>query len=128
MSVEAVIDRDMEELSAKVVRALEVCGTYSPADVWKALDADEMQAWGDKDNLVISRIELYPQMKLCEVFIVAGDMDACWEIVSERVEPWAKRLGCSKMVGRGKLPWARVVKKFGYEPAWVSCVKDLTDV
>ena len=113
------------DLADKIVAALEVSGTHAPADIREAIKEGEMQAWQRGESLVVTHIAVWPRLKACEMFVAAGNLDEIWPLVEEEIEPWAKEMGCSRIVGRGRMGWAREIQKHGYETRWVVGVKEI---
>lgn len=115
----------LDDLAQKVVKALEVAGTHSPEDIERALDSGEMQQWVRDDTVVVTHISIFPQLKACDVVLAAGEFQTAWDLVNEEVEPWARQMGCNRMVGRGRLGWSKGLKDHGYDLKWIVASKEL---
>ena len=109
----------------KIVKALAVVGTHSPEDVYEAISRGRMQLWGDGDSVLVTTINSYPRFKACESFMAAGDLDVIWRLHDEQVIPWAKDLGCQRMIGRGRKGWLKSAREHGYGREWVMTSKEI---
>lgn len=105
-------------LPVQIVKALAVSGTHNPDDVVRAISEGKMQAWGDGDTLVITTVKDSPRKRVCDVFLVAGNMEKAWEIHDNQVVPWAKEIGCSRITGHGRRGWFKTAKAHGYDTEW----------
>ena len=76
-------------LSEKICKALKFGGTHTPEDVEKAVARQEMQAWMDGESIIITQVVDYPLIKVCEIFLAAGDLETCWDIHDKQIVPWA---------------------------------------
>lgn len=102
-------------LEAKIAKATMLTGTHTPQDILAAIMSGKMQAWTDEDSLVVTAIRPFPQMKVCDVFLVAGNLEKAWQIHDEQILPWAREQGCQRITGCGRKPWARNAKQHGYD-------------
>jgi hypothetical protein len=84
-----------------------------------------MQHWQEGETVVVTTINQYPRDRWCEVFMVAGDLETAWKIEREQVEPFAREMGCSRIVGRGRKGWAKSAKLHGYTREWVMAERRL---
>lgn len=84
-----------------------------------------MQHWEDGETVVVTEVKQYPLLKACEVFMVAGDLNTAWKIEAEQIVPWAKSIGCTRMVGRGRKGWAGSAKQHGYDRQLVIAMKEI---
>lgn len=114
-----------EILARKVCKALAIAGTHTPGDVEKAIEAGTMQHWEEDETIVVTTVNQYPQAKACEVFMVAGDFETAWKIHDEQIVPWAKSIGCTRMVGRGRLGWIRDLEQRGYRRQWIMASREI---
>lgn len=112
-------------LARKVCKALAIAGTHTPADVEKAIEEGRFQHWEDGETIVVTMICQEPLMKICKVFLVAGDLDAAWKIHDEQILPWAKSLGCSRISGEGRKGWEKSARKRGYTKVWVGAAMEI---
>src|SRR3546814_400120 len=112
-------------LAEKILKALAVFGSHSPEDVQKAIGEGRMQHWEEGETVIVTEVKQYPLLKVCEVFMVAGDLETAWKIEAERIVPWAKSLGCTRMVGKGRKGWAKSAKSHGYDRLLVLAIKEI---
>lgn len=103
-----------ETLVRKLAKALAREGTHSPDDVLLAIESGQMQHWEEGDTVVVTSIKQYPRLKACVIFLAAGRFDEVWKIHDEQIVPWAKALGCTRMVGRGRMGWEKSARERGY--------------
>ena len=84
--------------------------THSLEDVAMALDKDQMQLWPGINTAVVTEIITYPQKKIINVFLAAGDMD---EVI--KILPYVKKHGkmedCTHMTMTGRKGWEKVMSK-----------------
>jgi hypothetical protein len=112
-------------LAEKICKALEVFGSHTPEDVQKAIEEGRFQHWEDGETVIVTEVKQYPRFLACEVFMVAGDMETVWKIEMCQIIPWAKALGCKRMIGRGRKGWARAAKPYGYDHQLVTAWKEI---
>ena len=102
-------------LSEKICKALKFGGTHTPEDVEKAVARQEMQAWMDGESIIITQVVDYPLIRVCEIFLAAGDLETCWDIHDKQVVPWAKDKGCGRMHFGGRRGWQQSMDGHGYQ-------------
>lgn len=71
------------------------------------------QFWQLRDGAVVTEINTYPLLSECNWWLVAGHLPDCMAMFPE-IEEWARRQGCSRMVGVGRAGWKPVVEKLGF--------------
>lgn len=105
-------------LEAKLAKSLELSDLYSPKDILGAIKDGKMQAWTQEDTLIVTKISVFPRKKVCESVVAAGNLDNFWSIHDEQIVPFAKRNGCDRITGAGRLGWAKEAQKHGYTREW----------
>ena len=114
-----------DNLADKVVKALAIAGTHSPQDIWECIEAGEMQGWELDGSIIVTTINVYPQIKVCEIVMAAGNLDKLWQIHDQQIEPWAKEMGCKRLVGRGRTGWLKSAKEHGYGRELIMASKEI---
>jgi hypothetical protein len=71
------------------------------------------QYWQRANGAVVTEIHTYPLLTECNWWLVAGQLDDCMALFPE-IEDWARRQGCTRMVGVGRAGWKPVVEKLGF--------------
>lgn len=112
-------------LAEKVCKALAVGGLYAPADIEQRIASGHMQEWTEAETVVITAVFEHPLAKVCKTIMVAGDFDTAWKIHDEQIVPWARSIGCTRMVGEGRKGWAESARKHGYTTQWLTAAMEL---
>jgi hypothetical protein len=84
--------------------------THTWADVCARLASGRAQWWSTEDQrgALITEILVYPQIKVVNYWLAAGNMAACLSLVP-KVEKWAMANGCARAIGLGRPGFARVL-------------------
>jgi len=103
---------DMETLKKKLER--------KEYQLWAAFDEFEMlAAW-------VTRVEQYPQAKICELQFCGGrDIQKWFDAGLDVIEAWAESLGCDRTDITGRDGWERMAAKRGYTRRFVTIEKVL---
>ena len=122
-----VIWRDIE---AHVDAALEKAhGEFDRYDVLQYLMAGEFQLWvpDDLSGICVTRVLSYPRYTAVRVVLFAGKGAlGTWAVpMIERVEEWARGMGCKRLEEMGRDGWAKVGQKHGWQEASRLMVKEL---
>lgn len=123
------IDKDQvlsvwHKIDHHIARALERgLGEWEPGDILSALLLRDMQLWSAEDlsAVAVTQIVNYPQVKICDVVLLAGSGLADWK-GNLIIENWAKQNGCSFLRCYGRRGWARAV---GWSERQAIAVKEL---
>lgn len=115
----------LNRLPEKVCKALAVGGTHTPFDIERDIALGKKQHWEDGETVVVTMICQEPLVKICKVFLVAGDLETAWKIHDEQIVPWAKSIGCTRMSGEGRMGWAKSAREHGYTNQWLCVAKDI---
>ena len=96
-------------------------GKFLPVDIFRVLIRGEWQLWTARDegalrSILLTRIVLFPQMRVCEMLAAVGDSrDETMVPFLADIERWAKQTqGCRLMQPIARPGWERVFKPFGY--------------
>lgn len=101
----------------RLTEALEHAGgTHTLGDVLAAIESGEAQLWQTADAIIVSEIEQYPQMRVCNLWLAAGDLGAVIALGDE-VIAWAKtEMGCERATLWGRKGWERLGRSRGWTP------------
>lgn len=113
------------KLEEKLKKALEVSKLYWPQDILEAIQKGKMQAWTQGDTLVVTTINEFPRMKVCDGVVAAGNLKDFWEIHDEQIVPFAKRHGCARIRGMGRPGWTKEAMKHGYDSREAHVIMEL---
>lgn len=88
-------------------------GKYTVEDVYKSLKSRDMQLWVSFNEAIeaigITQINIYPNKKVCVIFLVAGSYMDNWLHFSESIKAWAKERGCQSLECYGRPGWEKVL-------------------
>ena len=99
-------------------------GDLSWQDVMKKLSEGRMQLWlasepedGDMNVLaaMVTEVKVYPQQKVANIVLLAGDGFDRWVDYLSVVEAWAIAQGCAELRMEGRRGWERVLPRLGFE-------------
>jgi hypothetical protein len=108
----------------KLIEAIEYTnGTHKEDDVLVAILSGALTLWADENGAVVTEIMNYPQIKVLNMFIVAGNLGLL-ESMEPRLIEYAKQNGCKRITGGGRKGWTRSLP--GYSEAGYFMYKDLT--
>lgn len=106
--------RPMEERYAQIEKALALMGnTHSFKDVLSLIEDGFMQSFAVGETWAITQILDFPQKRVCEIFILAGELGQIEEVMAE-VEAYARAKGCQIMRGYGRAGWAHYTRPRGW--------------
>jgi len=116
------------ELRRRFQRALDIAGgTHNTHDVMAAVQSGKMQSWQEGQSVVVTEVLGAPQTNICNVFLVAGNMEEIMSI-QPRVVKFAKEMGCSKITMRGRPGWAKVLPEYGWHAPGVMYELPITNL
>lgn len=100
---------DWAKARPHIERALEYAkGTHTIDDVAILLGAGHFRIWlGDKCAM-LTEVQLFPRMKVLNVFAAGGDMEGLLALEQKVLES-AKELGCSRITEIGRKGWLKVL-------------------
>ena len=88
--------------------------THDLGDIHRGLLEHRYQLWGGERAVMITEIENYPQTKICNMFLGAGNM-AELNAIRLAVERWARINGCSRIRLYGRAGWLRHCRRYGID-------------
>ena len=92
--------------------------------IWVALDEEN----GEFAGVITTRIISYPRCKAMAMDFIGGTRMKEWlEMAHEAIEEHAKRNDCTRLEGYGRRAWSRFLEPHGWEQAYITYKKDLTD-
>lgn len=92
--------------------------------VWVAVDEEK----GEFVGVITTRIISYPRTKAMAMDFIGGARMKEWlGMAHEAIEEHAKRNECSHLEGYGRRAWSRFLEPHGWEQAYITYKKDLTD-
>ena len=96
-------------------------GDVDPEWIRQEAEAGRAQLWiVVAPHRVVSacatKVILWPQTKVCQVFSLAGRLDECLPYLPV-LEEWARGLDCTHVTARGRQGWVRVLAPHGYSPS-----------
>lgn len=96
----------------KISEALKVCPYWSLDDVKAMLKERQAQLFeiNDFTSIVITRIHQYPQAKVLELFLAAGELPDIKYL--PQFEDWARELGCDYLEFSGRIGWGRKIQNY----------------
>ena len=103
---------------------------YSVEDVLHALQGSDMQLWvaGEYEGAVVTQIIKFPQFKTCRVFAAGGGgMEVWMDEMEDRIETWARELGCKYLTGGGRRGWMRMGERRGWKTVGVEMSKEIAN-
>lgn len=101
-------------------------GTDTVVDIARGVLEGKYQLWTAPNSVGVTQVVQHPQLKECHVFLIAGKL-AEVERVRPAIEDWAKKQGCSRILGYGRRGWERVMERAGYKFQSVILAKELSD-
>lgn len=99
-------------------------GTHTAADVIDGIKAGEFQLWPAERGCLVTEIFEFPQRRVLNVFLGAGDMDQLVDM-HDSVVAFARQNGCAAVRVTGRAGWARVWRKAGFKPLFQTIEKEL---
>jgi hypothetical protein len=99
-------------------------GLWSYKDVAEKILQGEMQMWAGEESVILTQLEVYPQAKVCHVFLAAGHLPEVHEILQD-IEKWAAFMDCSRVTASGRKGWVREMKSKGYSEFSRTITKEL---
>jgi hypothetical protein len=102
------------------IEAALACGEFpkdSPESIYERLTSAGAQMWLGLDGerikaLLLSEILIYPERKVCYLFLCTGQEFENWLRFLDNIEKWAKEVGCSSMELKARGGWEKVLKNY----------------
>lgn len=103
------IFQDWASAKPFIERALEYSkGTHTIDDVALLVGAGHFKVWIGKGCAMLTEVQLYPRMKILNVFAAGGDMKELLTL-EESLIGAAKELGCERITEIGREGWLKVL-------------------
>jgi len=107
-------------------------GRFTAQDILKSITADKQQIWLARDittdsiaMVCLTEVRTYPQKKALHISYVIGSDNQKWMWILEKIEIWAKDLGCDLVEAEGREGWKPIVTPLGYKIEKVVYKKEL---
>jgi hypothetical protein len=109
-----------------IAAALEYDGdTHGIEDVLAQVATGECQFWPGEKSAIITEIVRHPKKTVLHFWLAGGDLQEL-EVMSARIEEWAREQGCQRITLAGRKGWARTfLQGRGYESQWAVLAKEL---
>jgi hypothetical protein len=105
----------MVELRPKIEKALHHgYDTYSFDNLVLAVERSRLKLFYRSDAVVFCEISLFPQYKVLNLVLCAGDMDGVL-LLEEAARQWGKAMECKKVWFTGRPGWARLARQRGWK-------------
>ncbi len=102
-------------------------GTHDEYDVAAGIAEGHFQMFCGGDSIAITEINEYPKAKDCHVFLAGGNLQEL-EVVTARIEQWARSIGCTRVTLAGRKGWERTfLAERNYRPRWYVMAKELIE-
>lgn len=102
-------------------------GTHDEWDVLKMIHDHEAVFWPFERSVAVTEFRDFPKMRAMHFWLCGGDMKELMQKLPE-VEAWGASQGATRFTTAGRPGWQRVMKRYGYQPVWHICSKDLAHV
>jgi hypothetical protein len=85
------------------------------ATLWLMIEPE-----GPVRGVMVTEIIVYPQQRLADVCLLAGERQESWlSVASDAAEAWGRQKGCAAVIASGRRGWWPFVEKLGYRVvAW----------
>ncbi len=103
--------------------AIEQSGRFTEAAVlsWLLADPASWRLWLHENAALVTRIVVFPKMRVCEIYFAGGKDLKTWEIFEPVICSWAKNMKCSAIEEVGRTGWERVA-----HPGWKKTATRMT--
>lgn len=91
--------------------------------VTERLEEGTAQPWFSENSTVVTTLYERGGVRVCEIWLAGGKLDEILEIKTQEIEPWAKEMGCNRVIIKGPKGWARLLPD--YEHAGVVLMKEI---
>jgi len=114
------------QVKPQIEKALD--GSYSSYDILEYIKQNRMQLWISWNDGIeasfVTEVCDYPQLRVLRWVLAGGsNMESWLDLVTSKVEDWAKRNNCQRLEIVGRKGWTKVLRD--YEPQAVYFVKEL---
>lgn len=105
---------ELEPLIRKVLKKHEE--DYTIESIRDSLVKKEVQLWtsynGQLEAFILTHIVIYPNHKICEIFMCGGANLHNWLRFMSNIEDWAREMGCKYVRFQGRVGWERKLPNF----------------
>jgi hypothetical protein len=114
------------QVRPQIEKALD--GSYSSYDILEYIKQNRMQLWISWNDGIeasfVTEVCDYPQLRVLRWVLAGGsNMESWLDLVTSKVEDWAKRNNCQRLEIVGRKGWTKVLRD--YKPQAVYFVKEL---
>ena len=114
------------QVKLQIEKALD--GSYSSYDILEYIKQNRMQLWISWNDGIeasfVTEVCDYHQLRVMRWVLAGGsNMESWLDLVTSKVEDWAKRNNCQRLEIVGRKGWTKVLRD--YEPQAVYFVKEL---
>jgi hypothetical protein len=114
------------QVKPQIEKALD--GSYSSYDILEYIKQNRMQLWISWNDGIeasfVTEVCDYPQLRVMRWVLAGGsNMESWLDLVTSKVEDWAKRNNCQRLEIVGRKGWTKVLRD--YKPQAVYFVKEL---
>ena len=114
------------QVKPQIEKALD--GSYSSYDILEYIKQNRMQLWISWNDGIeasfVTEVCDYPQLRVLRWVLAGGsNMESWLDLVTSKVEDWAKRNNCQRLEIVGRKGWTKVLRD--YEPQAVYFVKEI---
>jgi hypothetical protein len=114
------------QVKPQIEKALD--GSYSSYDILEYIKQNRMQLWISWNDGIeasfVTEVCDYPQLRVMRWVLAGGsNMESWLDLVTSKVEDWARRNNCQRLEIVGRKGWTKVLRD--YEPQAVYFVKEL---
>lgn len=114
------------QVKPQIEKALD--GSYSSYDILEYIKQNRMQLWISWNDGIeasfVTEVCDYPQLRVMRWVLAGGsNMESWLDLVTSKVEDWAKKNNCQRLEIVGRKGWTKVLRD--YEPQAVYFVKEL---
>ena len=102
---------------------VETHGTHTIDDVGLMIGSGQFALWTGEKSAALTEFVVFPRMKVVNIFACGGDLIELRDILENKIVPFAKNAGCSRITGAGRRGWARTPSD--WEHGGVYMYKDL---
>jgi len=105
----------------------EAHNTFSVEDILLAVESGTYQLWEEKDSVIVTEILTYPQAKVLNFILAAGDLPTLSRMFIV-LEHWGSDVeGCRIAATTGRMGWTRsfLTKEQGWKATHVVLTKEI---
>ena len=117
---------DVARIEAALEKALlRAGGTHDlRRDIYPMLRAGRLQWWSRGQGAIITELVTFPNCKICNYFLAAGEMADVLALQAE-IDAWAIGQGCDAVTMAGRDGWERVLRGHGWDKVAVVMMRPL---